>query len=193
MIQNLTGTLRAKGAGSLTLEVGGVGLKVQAAERLMRRLPALGAGLTLFTHLHVREDALELYGFMNQAELEFFELLLSVSGVGPKSALAILDVSELDNLTAAIQEGRPDLLTKAAGVGRKTAERVVLELKGRVVARQSGATVKKMETDTDLAETLTGLGYRREEAKAALEKIGAEVNDMEARLKAALKLLSKRN
>jgi Holliday junction DNA helicase RuvA len=144
----------------------------------------------LFTHLNVKEDALDLYGFGTPDEMDFFELLISVSGVGPRSALAILDVGRLDELSAAIKEGRPDLLTRAAGIGRKTAERVILELRSKVESVKSGAVVEKMQTDSDLAEALTSLGYRRDEARTALEKVGEDVVGAENRLKAALKILS---
>src|ERR1700733_232500 len=98
-------------------------------------------------------------------------MLISVSGVGPKSALSILDIAQLDELSAAIKEGRPDLLTKAAGIGRKTAERVIIELRGRVQSSRSGAITEKMQTDSDLVEALMSLGYHRDQARAALAKV----------------------
>ena len=142
-----------------------------------------------FCHLHVREDALDLFGFPTAEELAFFELLISVSGVGPKSALSIMDVAELKNLSAAIKEGRPDLLTKASGIGRKTAERIILDLKTKVSSEKSEATVGKMDTDVDLVETLVGLGDRRDQAKTALGKVDEKIMNLEERLKAALKVL----
>jgi len=99
-------------------------------------------------------------------------------------------VGHLDELSAAIKEGRPDLLTRAAGIGRKTAERVILELRSKVESVKSGAVVEKMQTDSDLVEALTSLGYRRDEARAALSKVGDEIEGTENRLKAALKILS---
>jgi Holliday junction DNA helicase RuvA len=152
----------------------------------------VGCETKLFTHFHIREDAMELYGFLSEESLTFFELLISVSGVGPKSALSILDVAALDELSAAIKEGRPDLLTKASGIGRKTAERIIIELRNKVQSAKSGAVVEKMETDSDLVEALSSLGYRREEARAALGKVASETVGVEARLKEALKILSKR-
>lgn len=192
MIFSVSGKLSYQGGTFAVVESGGVGYKLFISAQTSAKLPPLGSEASLFTHLHVREDALDLYGFVSAAELRFFELLISVSGVGPKSALAVMDVADLASLSAAIQEGRPDLLTRAAGIGRKTAERVVLELKGKVEAGQSEAAVRKMDTDSDLAETLVGLGYRREEAKSALDKVAPEVTGIEPRLKEALKLLSKR-
>ena len=99
---------------------------------------------------------------MSEPELRFFELLISVSGVGPKSALSVLDVGELSDLAAAIAENRPDLLTRASGVGRKTAERVIVELRTKIRLPSSEGAVRRMDVDADLVETLASLGYRRE-------------------------------
>ena len=101
-----------------------------------------------------------------------------------------MDIAELTQLTAAIKENRPDLLTRASGIGRKTAERIILELKNKVLSEKSDAIVKKMETDADLVETLVGLGYRRDQARAALGKVDEKITDLQERLKAALKALS---
>ncbi len=191
MIYSVSGRLADQGDNFAVVETGGVGYKLYLSARGLTRLPQAGEEVRFLTHLHVREDALDLYGFASPAELRFFELLISVSGVGPKSALAVLDVADLQSLAAAIQEGRPDLMTRAAGIGRKTAERIVLELKGKVEAGESEARVQKMDADSDLAETLASLGYRRDEAKAALDRIGPGVTGIEARLKEALKILAK--
>ncbi len=192
MIYGVSGILTWKGDGFVVVEAGGVGFKLFVSAHTMGALPAMEAGgeVRLFSHLHVKEDALDLYGFITQKEMDFFELLISVSGVGPKSALAILDIGSLDELSASIQENRPDLLTRASGIGRKTAERVILELKSKVKSAASGAVVEKMQTDADLVEALVSLGYRREEARSALGKIEGEVTGAEERLKAALKIVS---
>lgn len=192
MIYSISGKLKHKGDGFVVVEVGGVGLKVSVHDRFLSQLPAAGGEIFLYSHLHVREDALEIYGFASPEELNLFELLNSVAGVGPKSALAILNLAEHKNIAAAIKEGRPDVLTRASGIGRKTAERIVLELRNRVAAELSQAALSKMETDADLAETLVGLGYRRDDARAALQKVTAEAKDISARLKEALKILSGR-
>lgn len=192
MIYGLNGQIGAKGENFAVVDLHGLALKIFMPGRTLARLPAVGEKIELYTHLHVREDALELYGFPDRAELGFFEQLISVSGVGPRSALSILDVADFKDLIAAVAEGRPDLLTRASGVGRKTAERITLELKGRVKSEKAAASVSKMETDSDLVEALGGLGYRREEARAALEKVPPEEKGLENRLKAALKILNKR-
>ncbi len=190
MIYSVSGKLALKEASFAVVEAGGLGLKLFASKQTLEALPAIGTGITFYCHLHVREDALDLFGFTSPDELDFFEMLISVSGVGPKSALAILDTAPLDELSAAIKEGRPDLLTRAAGIGRKTAERVIVELRSKVQSSKSGAVVEKMQTDSDLVEALTSLGYRREEARAALGKVDEKVVGTEARLRAALGVLA---
>lgn len=192
MIYSIEGTLALKDDHFAVVSTGGLGLKLFASRLTLEGLPPTGATVKFFCHLHVREDALDLFGFTTEGELQFFEMLISVSGVGPRLALAILDTGPLDELSAAIKENRPDLLTRAPGIGRKTAERVIVELKNKVQAAKSGAMVEKMQTDSDLLEALTGLGYRRDEARAALAKVGKEVEGTEARLRAALAALSKK-
>lgn len=197
MIYSVTGKLVLKSANFVVIEAGGLGWKLLAGERTIKSLPPAGGesagSVKLFSYMNVRENGIELYGFSSEEELIYFEMLISVSGVGPKSALSILDVAKLNELSAAIKEGRPDLLTRASGIGRKTAERVIIELRNKVQSAKSGAVVEKMETDADLVEALSNLGYRREEARAALTKVDAKITGVEARLKAALALLGKKS
>lgn len=183
--------MASKASGFAVVDAAGLGLKIFTNSNTLDKLPKAGAEVKFFCHLHVREDALDLYGFLTEEEMRFFELLISVSGVGPKSAIAILNVAELKELSAAVKENRPDLLTRASGIGRKTAERIVLELRGKVESAKAGLTVSKMESDVDLVETLAGLGYRREQVKAALAQVDEKIVDLEERLKAALKVLGR--
>lgn len=192
MIYSVSGKLIEKRDSFAVIDVLGVGIKLVTHKRTLSSLPPAGNQVKLFSHLHVREDLLDLYGFPTEEELNFFELLISVSGVGPKSALSILEISELKELAAAIQENRPDLLTRASGIGRKTAERIIIDLKNKVKAEMSSEAVKRMESDADIVETLANLGYRRDEAKIALQKVGKEITGLESRLKAALKILGKK-
>jgi Holliday junction DNA helicase RuvA len=191
MIYSVSGKLALKGDNFIVVEAGGLGLQLLVAEGTLKTLPAAGNEVKIFSYMHVRENAIELYGFSSEEALEYFEMLISVSGVGPKSALAILDVAPITELSAAIKEGRPDLLTRASGIGRKTAERVIVELRTKVQSARSGFVIEKMETDADLVEALSNLGYRREEARVALTKVDAKTAGLEARLKAALAILSK--
>jgi Holliday junction DNA helicase RuvA len=192
MIYAVSGKVIVKSERFVVVETVGLGLKVATSARNIKDAGPIGGEARFFTHLHVREDGVELYGFLSEKELAFFEMLISVSGVGPRSALSILEVANLDELSAAIKEGRPDLLTRASGIGRKTAERVIIELRTKVQSAKSGLTVEKMEGDADIVEALTGLGYRREEARAALAKVDQKLPAMEERLKAALAILSKK-
>lgn len=189
MIHSLSGNISGKGVNYLVVDIHGIGLKVFVSERNLG-LGTGGSPIELFTHLHVKEDALDLYGFSSEFELSFFEQLISVSGVGPKSALSIMDVSDLKNIIAAIKEGRPDLLIQASGVGRKTAERIIVELKNKVNAASAESIVKIMDSDADILEALSGLGYKKDAARAALDKLSPEIKGTEARLKEALKILS---
>ena len=190
MIYSVAGKLALKDSHFAVVETGGLGLKLFASRLTLEGLPALGDAVKFFCHLHVREDALDLFGFSTEGELTFFEMLISVSGVGPRSALAILDTGPLDELSAAIKENRPDLLTRAPGIGRKTAERVIVELKTKVQSSKSGAVVEKMQTDSDLVEALMSLGYHRDQARTALGKVDEKVVGTEDRLRAALAVLA---
>lgn len=192
MIHGVSGTLVWKSGRYVAVEAGGLAFKIATNERTLKELGALGSQAKLFTHLHVREDGMDLYGFASDKDLAFFEMLISVSGVGPKSALSVLDVAPLEELAAAIKEGRPDLLTRASGIGTKTAERIIVELKTKVQSAKSGLTVERMEGDADIVEALTNLGYRREEARAAVRKVNAAIRGTEERVKAALAILSKK-
>ena len=192
MIYSVSGKLALKSNNFVVIEAGGLGLKIMVGEATIKALPPAGADAKLFSYMHVRENGMELYGFLSEEELIYFAMLISVSGVGPKSAISILDVAKINELSAAIKEGRPDLLTRASGIGRKTAERIIVELRTKVQSAKSGLVVEKMETDSDLIEALSNLGYRREEARAALAKVDAKVVGVEARLKAALGILSKK-
>ncbi len=187
MIYSLTGTISRKQGGWVALEVAGIGYKLTCPLSVLARLPATGEQVTLLTHHHVREDANDLYGFLADQELSLFESLISISGVGPKSAMGIMGVADIGEIIAAINEGRIDLLSKASGVGKKTAERVVLELKGKLTFADTGGAISRMEGDMELEETLVSLGYSKAQAKAAIGKLDSGLKDFNERLKAVLK------
>ena len=187
MFYSLQGRLARKQDAWAVVETGGIGYKVFVPLFVMAKLPAMGETVTLFTHHHLRDDAEDLYGFLKDEELSLFESLISVSGIGPKSAMGIMGVAPINELVAAINEGRVDLLSKASGVGKKTAERAVLELKGKLSFGDNTATIGKMETDNELEETLVGLGYSKAQAKTAIAKLNPEIKDFHERLKAVLK------
>ena len=124
MIYALSGNLTAKKDNFLVLNVGGVFYKAFINNRTYRALPVLNSSLQIYSYLNVKEDALDLYGFLSESDLYFFEKLLTVNGVGPKTALGVMALEAVDKLIAAINEGKADLLTKASGIGKKTAERI---------------------------------------------------------------------
>jgi len=192
MIYSLSGSLVQKRANFAVIEVGGVGFKVFMSPNALQSLPHPGEQIKIFSTLYSREDSeFELYGFINENELYVFEKLTSVSGVGPKTALGVLSVAKIDQLAAAINEGKSDLLTKVSGIGKKTAERIVLELKGRLEIvsdkRAAAQELGLMESDIELEETLTSLGYTRQQAKKAISQIDSNTEGFKERLKEALK------
>jgi Holliday junction DNA helicase RuvA len=148
----------------------------------------------MYTHQYVREDALDLFGFRNLEELEMFEMLLSISGVGPKSALGVLSISSVDQIKDSISRGDPALLTKVSGIGRKTAERIVLELREKVSAIEN---IKRLETGgkgdarADEIDALMALGYSLQNAREALRLVDPELNDSGDRIREALKGLGR--
>lgn len=187
MIGYLEGTVKTIRAGSCILLVGGVGYKIAATKQTLAGLPADGQA-SLWTHLAVREDILDLYGFGSEEEQRFFELLLSVSGIGPKSALAILDIASVETLRSAISHKKAEYLTKVSGIGRKTAEKIVLELKDKVGAAVEG-TRASLQGDEEALEAMRALGYSAVEARDALRKVPTEIERSKDRLREALKIL----
>ncbi len=187
MIYSISGKLLLKRESFAVLETGGVSFKVFTSAGVLAALPEIGREVKLFTYLHVRENLLELYGFEDLKALDLFERLNNINGIGPKSALGILGVAKIDQLVAAINEGRTELLTRASGVGKKTAERVILELKGKLTLLSAPQTLSLMESDLDLEETLVSLGYSKAQAKAAISKIDSKITNFKDRLKEALK------
>ncbi len=177
MIARLWGKLKAKGPDYLIVDVGGIGFQVYAPAEVVDGAGAEGSPVSLFTHLHVRENELALYGFAEEDDLRLFKQLLSVSGIGPKVALGFLSAMPADALRMAIAEGKVDVLTQVPGVGKKTAQRLVVELKGkldltRVAAEEEAWTFAEGE----VIAALTNLGYSVAEAQAAVRKLPQDPN-----------------
>ncbi len=193
MIATLRGTLNQSGVDHLVLEVGGVGLLVYVPRPLLAGLGPPGSELFLHTLLIVREDALSLYGFANLDQRQLFERLLSVAGIGPRVALSLLSSGPPDELRLAIAQGDTARLARVPGIGKKTAERLVLELKGKLVTGSlppvaSGATPATVTLNNELAELLASLGYSSAEASAAIAALPAEApEELETRLRLALR------
>jgi len=191
MLYSIFGKLTGKYEQFFVLDTGNVSYKLFAATGTLARLPEAGSEVKAFTYLYVREDALVLYGFLSEEECSIFQLLNSVTGIGPKTALGILGVAKMDQLAAAINEGRSELLTRVSGIGKKTADRIVLELKGKFAKINSPQALGLMESDAELEETLISLGYSRIQAKTLLAKIDPKIIGFKERLKEALKMSRK--
>lgn len=192
MISHLRGTILDLAEKYLVLDVGGIGYKVFCSPDTLARF-SIAAEASLFTYLSVRENALDLYGFPTAEEEDFFELLLSVSGIGPKSALGILSVTTVDTLKQAIGTGDTSYLTKVGGIGRKTAEKVVLELRDKLKAHTgTKESHTALRAESDVIEALKSLGYSQNEARDALKEIPSEIVGTNARIREALKILGQK-
>ncbi|HMO59044.1 MAG TPA: Holliday junction branch migration protein RuvA [Roseiflexaceae bacterium] len=192
MIASIRGTLLAIAADHAIIETGGVGLMVFAPRPVLGNLGVIGSQIMLQTHLHIREDALTLYGFATLEQRQLFETLITVSGIGPKVALSLLSSGSTDELRMAIAGGDTVWLSRVPGIGKKTAERLVLELKGKLgpvaAIAASAATPALMALNTELAEMLVSLGFSSSEASAAIGALPADAPaELEERLRLALR------
>jgi Holliday junction DNA helicase RuvA len=193
MIGSLRGKLIEKRPNLVLLEVGGVGYQVLIPLSTFASLGALHAEATLLVHTHVREDQLALYGFLTSREKQCFELLISASGVGPSLALKILSGMGLDELVPAIRKGDLAQLVRIPGVGRKTGERIVLELRDKLAAvdvPEAGKPATRSQLEFDVASALINLGYDERAVESAMAKSRGTVgNDFESLLRASLQVL----
>ncbi|MBI4789835.1 MAG: Holliday junction branch migration protein RuvA [Chloroflexi bacterium] len=189
MIATLHGKLQARGEDAVIVNVGGVGFRVRVPTRTLADLGGIGSEVQLCTHLRVREDELSLYGFSNEEELRLFETLLTVSGVGPKVALGVLSAASSDTLRLAIGQGNVDVLTAIPGIGKKTAQRLVLELKGRIDVSGLGALGELSPVDEDVMNALINLGYSAAEAARAARAVPSSAKTPEERVRIALQNL----
>lgn len=190
MIAQLEGKIVGIRGNAVILMVGGVGYQVAVSAYTLGKL-AGREQVMLHIHTHVREDMLALYGFLDEEELDMFELLISVSGIGPKVGLSILSIADVKTIRLAIVNKDPNILTRVSGVGKKTAEKLIVELQNKVTA-VAGDEDSDAATSQDALEALASLGYSITEAREALKLVPAEVKDVSARIKAALKNLGKK-
>jgi len=188
MIASLNGKLEALGSDWAVINVGGIGFQVHMPTSTLSTLGTIGEEVRLHTHLHIREDNATLYGFASAEELQLFQTLIGVSGIGPKLALSILSAMAVDKLTMAIATGNTHLLTEVPGIGKKTAERLILELKDKIGARwviTPGARL--VQENTEVVAALTYLGYSVAEASRAVASLpSASDLSLEEKLKLAL-------
>jgi Holliday junction DNA helicase RuvA len=189
MIGRISGLLLEKNPPQVLVDCSGVGYEVDVSMSTFYNLPELGGKVTLLTHLVVREDAHLLYGFANQAERAAFRELVKISGVGPRTALAVLSGISVSELAEVVTLQQPERLIKVPGIGKKTAERLLLELKGKLGADLPGASIAG-ESSVDIVKALTALGYSEREALASVKALepGVAVADG---IRAALKVLGR--
>ena len=198
MFYSVTGNIVHIDASAVAVECGGVAFKCSASVNTLKKVGNVGSKATLFTYLAVREDALELFGFNDTNELDCFKLLIGISGVGPKAALAVLSEMTPDKLAMAVASGDAKSVTKAQGVGPKIAQRIVLELKGKLTAVSSdaddgfdaAAAVEASDNTAEAVSALQFLGYSKYEAAKAVSSFDKNLS-VEELIKKALAVLSK--
>ena len=195
-IARLRGVVEDKGDDWLIVGVGGIGVLASVPATTAEALEP-GDQAALFTHLHVREDALTLFGFSTREDLTLFEQLISVSGVGPRVALGLQSALDYAQLTTSIAGGRADVLRRVPGIGQKTAERLVLELRDKVQPPAAGADIERPATgrpkaDAEVVSALMGLGYSQAEAASAAERLPQDGDvPLEDRVRQALQFFAR--
>lgn len=189
MISVVEGYAAEKTADAVILMVNGIGLKIFVPQQCLSEVE-IGKPISLRTHLVVRQELLALYGFLTADDLDFFILLLGVSGVGPKLALSILSYSNPDAIRRAVIQEQPDYLGKIPGLGKKTAQKIVLYLQGKISTTETGETANLQSTDIDVIEALTALGYSIVQAQTAVQSLPKDTPDnVEEKLRIALQSL----
>lgn len=181
MIAYLSGKIAGKYEKTVVVDVNGVGYCVRAARGLIEKIQ-IGQQAELHIHTHVREDDISLYGFLSREELQFFEMLLSVSGVGPKLALEILN-SPMAKVRQAIAKREAAYLTQIPGIGKKTAERIIVDLQGKIEKNFLQDGFNKPVGNEDIVQALISLGYHRQQVLQGLKEVPSEVADAEAIIK----------
>lgn len=203
VISYIRGMLAEKAGDMIVVEAGQVGFGIRVPMTVLESLPPLGEEVRIYTHMQVKEDDMSLYGFLNRQDLEMFRQLIGVNGIGPKGALAILSALRPDDLRLAILTGDARAISRAPGIGAKTAQRIILDLKDKVSAEEmiasmeaekgTGAVAAPLagEASREAVEALVALGYSNLEASKAVKSVQAtEDMDAEAVLKASLKYLA---
>ncbi len=196
VFQYIKGTYVEQAEDFMVVENNGVGYKIHVSQLTVQQLPAPGSDVLLYLYLAVREDSLTFYGFLQKIELSFFKLLTSVSGIGPKLALSLLGCLPVEEIFQAIMTQNVDTLTQVKGMGKKTAQRVILELKDKVPSPMTGTSEKGLLFAGILAEVreaLLSLGYTRREADETLTTVSkAGITDRDKLIRESLKHLSER-
>jgi len=190
MIAKLKGKIDFIKESYVVVEVGGIGYKVFVTSYAMGKIAGLEE-IEFYIHTHVREDILALYGFLSLDELEMFELLISVSGIGPKAGLGILTIADPKTIRTAVANEDASILTKVSGVGKKTAGRVILELKNKI-GDLPVHEKHEVTSDSDALEALVAMGYSVSESRDALKALSKDISDVGERVKLALRSMGKK-
>jgi len=190
MIAKLKGKIEFLRDSYAVVDVNGVGYKVFVTLHTFGMISGQ-QDVELYTHTYVREDTLALYGFLGLDELEMFELLISISGIGPKAAMGILAIADPKTITTAVLNDDASILTRVSGVGKKIAQRVILELKSKVIDMPTHEKTK-VTADSDALEALISMGYSISESREALKQISPDIKDVGERVKLALKSLGRK-
>jgi Holliday junction DNA helicase RuvA len=190
MIASISGVVSGTGKDFVVINVGGVGIRVHVPRSVLEKIAGTGRPLSLVTHLIVRETELTLYGFEKEEELNLFQVLLDVNGVGPKVALSMLSTLSTDVLKGAIVREESAVLQRVPGIGKKTSERIMFHLRDKLeLTAELAATPFVSDEDSDVIDILTGLGFSIVEAQSALQNIPRETTGVDARVQAALQYL----
>lgn len=189
MISHIYGEIAHRGEGFVVIDVGGIGYQVNVTKPTMQELTGKKEKVKLYTHLNVREDALNLYGFTSASELEIFKLLISVTRIGPQIALNILSQIKIEELAFAIIHEDEKVLTRISGIGTKNAKRLILELKDKMKKKMEGYKgIPSNNVGYDAVSALVSLGFAQREAQQAVEAVSSSIKEhkVEALIKAAL-------
>lgn len=190
MIATISGAISQIGEDFLIVNVGGIGVRVYVPRSVLENTGGVGRQVNLYTHLIVRETALTLYGFSTEEDQALFDLLLSVNGVGPKVGLAILSTLSPELFRSAILREEASVLQRVPGIGKKTSERILFQLRDKLdFTAEPAAMPLVSDVDADVIELLTGLGFSIIEAQSALQKVPREVTSVDGRLQTALQYL----
>ena len=193
MIASLSGPIQFIGSDNLVVNVGGVGIRVNVPQTVLEDVGGVGRKIFLYTHLIVREQELSLYGFESAEDLQLFEVLLTVNGVGPKVALSILSTLSPELLKSAIMREETAVLQRVPGIGKKTAERMMFQLRDKLDMSGADSGIPMItDVDADVIDFLTGLGFSIVEAQTALQNIPREAKSIDERVQYALQYMDQR-
>jgi Holliday junction DNA helicase RuvA len=193
MISFLEGKILLKAEKYAIIETGGIGFKVFCSEKTLSKIPQINEAVKLFTYLSVKENGWDLFGFLILEELELFELLISISGIGPKTAANILSGASVEDIQEAIVLGDETILSRVSGIGKKVAQKIIIELKSKVKKLAKGTGEKfRVADEIEIIDALVTLGYKIYEAREAIKQVPENIKSVEDKIREALKRLGRR-